>query len=136
MTLRVLATALVLIAAPSVGAGQTPADSAALIKALGDCRSLAESSARLACFDAAAARLLSAEQSGEVVVVDRTQARAARRQAFGFSMPSLDIFKRGEPEAELDRVQFTLTRATRVPTANGSCAPAKAKSGDKRTKGG
>lgn len=90
---------------------QTPADSTALLKSLADCRGVAESAARLSCYDAAAARLLSAERAGEVVVVDRAQARAARRQAFGFSLPSLDIFKRGEPESELDRVQFTLARA-------------------------
>lgn len=87
----------------------------ALIRSLQTCRGVADSAARLTCFDQAAARLLTAEQTGEVVVVDRAQARAARRQAFGFSLPSLDVFKKGEPEAELDRVELTLARASKGP---------------------
>ena len=113
-----LAAALLCIgsaASQAQPSGASPVRSEALIKALEGCRALSDSAARLACYDGAAARLLTAERAGEVVVVDRTQARAARRQAFGFSMPSLDMFKRGEPETELNRVQFTLARATRGP---------------------
>jgi hypothetical protein len=38
--------------------------------------------------------LLLAESEGEVVVVDRAQAREVRRQSFGFQIPSLNIFSR------------------------------------------
>ena len=54
---------------------------------------------RLACFDAAAARLDEAEKKGDIVVVDRRQAQEVRRQAFGFTLPSLTLFDRGRGPA-------------------------------------
>lgn len=65
---------------------------APVLQAVIDCRTTAEAAARLACYDAAAARLQQAETAGEVVVVDRAQVREARRQIFGFSVPALDLF--------------------------------------------
>jgi hypothetical protein len=92
---------------------QSPAGSA-LLKGLADCRAVTEPTARLACFDQMASRLVAAEQTGEVVVVDRSEVRAARRQAFGFSLPSLDMFARGDRDPALDRVQLVLARVTRM----------------------
>ena len=96
---------------------QQPREAAgsALLKGLADCRGVADAAARLACFDQIASRLVAAEQAGEVVVVDRSEVRAARRQAFGFSLPSLDMFARGDRDPALDRVQLVLARATRLP---------------------
>src|SRR5687768_1383863 len=82
------------VSAAAALAQSGPAGGSALVRALADCRRLAEDAPRLACYDAAAARLAAAEQQGDVVVVDREQARAARRQAFGFNMPTLNIFDR------------------------------------------
>ena len=82
------------------------------LQALAACRATASDQARLACYDAAAARIEAAEKGGEVLVIDREQARAARRQAFGFNLPSLDLF-RGSREEEIDDVPLTLERATR-----------------------
>ena len=93
--------------------GASPAGSA-LLKSLADCRAVGEATARLACFDSVASRLVAAERAGEVVVVDRSQVRAAKRQAFGFTLPSLDVFSRGDRDPELDRVQLVLARATRM----------------------
>ncbi|HEX4198436.1 MAG TPA: hypothetical protein VHZ26_13450 [Caulobacteraceae bacterium] len=70
------------------------ASRAEVFKALTDCRAIADGPARLDCYDKAAAALDKAEATGEVVVVDRAQARAARRQAFGFSLSALSIFDR------------------------------------------
>lgn len=67
---------------------------ALVLKALTDCRAVTDSAARLDCYDKAAAALDQAEATGEVVVVDRAQARAARRQAFGFNLSALSIFDR------------------------------------------
>ena len=69
------------------------------LQAVVDCRAVAENVARLACYDAAAARLDEAEAKGEVVVLDKAQRQQARREAFGFTIPSFDIFNRGS-EAE------------------------------------
>ena len=85
---------------------------AAVLQAIVDCRPLTESAARLACFDAAAAKLDEAEASGQIVVVDRDQARQVRREVFGLQLPSLDIFGRAGGKAALgedvDRLTATV----------------------------
>jgi hypothetical protein len=78
---------------------------AAQLQSLIDCRKIADSAARLACFDAAAAAFDQAEAKGDIVVVDREQARKVRRQAFGFTLPSLSLFERGEKPEEIDTAQ-------------------------------
>lgn len=108
-----LAAALVL-AAPAAAAAQTPAAEsprAAQFEAVVACRALSDGAQRLACFDAAAAQLAEAEASGDIVVVSRDQARAARRQAFGFSLPSLSIFDRTAQPEEVDRISGEVERA-------------------------
>jgi hypothetical protein len=106
--------AIFALAGPAVASAQAPAaDSAgaAQFEAVVACRAITDAAQRLACFDGAAARLAEAEKSGEIVVVSRAQAQAARRQAFGFSLPSLSIFDRtGRPE-EVDRVSGQVERA-------------------------
>jgi hypothetical protein len=67
-----------------------------------DCRKLTDNTARLACFDEAAAAMDQAEAKGDIVVVDREQARKVRRQAFGFTLPSLAMFEKGEKQGEID----------------------------------
>jgi hypothetical protein len=70
-----------------------------------DCRKLTDNAQRLACFDAAAAAFDQAEAKGDVVVVNREQARKVRRQAFGFTLPSMSLFERGEKPEEINTVQ-------------------------------
>ncbi len=84
------------------------AGNAPVLQAVIDCRALTDSTARLACYDAAAARLQQAESAGEVVVVDRAQVREARRQIFGFSVPALDLFggrSTARPQDRVDRLE-------------------------------
>jgi len=88
------------------------------LTALMACRSQTDPTQRLACFDAAAASLDQAERQGEVIVVDRQQVTEARRQLFGFDLPSMpSLFERGERAPALNAVETTLTRAT--PVGNG-----------------
>lgn len=47
------------------------------------------------------------------MVIDREQASTARKQAFGFELPSLAIFDKVMPKEELDRVTVTLKDAYR-----------------------
>lgn len=88
---------------------------AAVLESLAACRAITGASERLACFDAASARLDEAERSGEVVVMDRGQVRAAKRDAFGFSLPSFDLFDRTERQRteEVDRLESTVASAGR-----------------------
>ena len=101
----------VVVPAVSRAQSQPPKDSSALLRALVACRTITGSEARLGCFEAATARLELAERSGEVVMVDREQVRAARRQAFGFNLPSLAMFSRGEKEEEVDQLSTVVERA-------------------------
>ena len=101
------------LAAPAVSAQPKPEGRAPVLERLLDCRKLTEDAQRLACYDQAASAIDQAEAKGDVVVVDREQARTVRRQGFGFSMPSLAIFERGEKAEELDQVSLTVDRAWR-----------------------
>lgn len=103
----VLLTALV---APAV-AQPAPEGRAAILSKLSDCRKITENAQRLACFDSAVGALEQAEAKGEIVVVDREQARKVRRQAFGFNLPSLDLFDRGESPAEIANVSGKIATA-------------------------
>jgi len=107
--LTVLAIALGgLVAAPLAAPPPKPATAegrAAELQRLLDCRKITDSAQRLACFDAASAAFDQAEAKGDIVVVNREQARKVRRQAFGFSLPSMSLFERGEKPEEIDTVQ-------------------------------
>ncbi len=97
---------------------------AAVLQAIVDCRPITDVDARLACYDAAAAKLDEAEASGQVVVVDREQARQVRKEVFGLQLPSLDVFSLGGGKAanalakdeDVDRVTATVKTAHRDPT--------------------
>jgi len=123
-----VALALALAAGPTLpDAGARAADRssaqkrAAVLQAIVDCRAMTSADARLACYDTAAARLDEAEASGQVVVVDKEQARQVRREVFGLQLPSLDIFGRTVkgPDAadgvqgDVDRVAETVRSAWR-----------------------
>ena len=114
--IKSVALAVGLLAATSANAQTKPPGRTAIVQALTDCRKLTDDAARLACYDTAAGAFDQAEAKGDIVVVDREQATAVRRQAFGFTLPSLSLFDRGDKgqKAEpLDRVSGTLARAYR-----------------------
>lgn len=53
------------------------------------CAEIAAESERLACYDRAVGRMREAQSRGDLLAVDREQARTIEREAFGFSLPSL-----------------------------------------------
>lgn len=67
------------------------------------CRAISDNAARLACFDAQAARFETAVQAGDVVAADRAQVREANRSLFGLSLPRIRIF--GNDTEEVEEVQ-------------------------------
>jgi hypothetical protein len=89
---------------------------AGLVTKLTDCRKIADDKARLACYDETAAAFDQAEAKGDIVVVDREQARTVRRQAFGFSMPAITLFEKGEAKEEIENVSAVLASAGRNST--------------------
>lgn len=87
------------------------ADRPELLSRLVTCRAVAASDARLACYDAAAEALDTAERQGAVVVVDRAEVRATRRRLFGFELPSAEQIDSGPAPERIDSIETTLTRA-------------------------
>jgi len=119
-----LAAVAALLAGAAHAAGKSPtkAQRAAVLQAIVDCRAQKDPDARLKCFDAAAAKLDEAEASGQVVVVDREQAKAVRKDIFGLQLPSLDIFNLGgggkgaaaaAKGEDVDRITATVKQAWR-----------------------
>jgi len=109
----VLAAGLIL--AGAVGAAPKPVASPAVVQSVLDCRKVADNAERLACFDKAAAVMDSATASGDLVALDREQRRAARRQAFGFALPTLSFLDRGEKTEEANRISATVAEASQDP---------------------
>ncbi len=66
-----------------------PAPANGRLNSLYACTEIGEASARLACFDAATANLRTAENVGEVRVIDLNSVQELDRESFGFSLPSL-----------------------------------------------
>lgn len=107
-------TTLAAILLLATGAAQAqPAARNATLQRLADCRKIAANDARLACYDAAAGALETAEAKGDIVVVDREEARAVRKQAFGFQLPSLSLFDKGEKPEDIDEVELPIVSAVR-----------------------
>lgn len=97
-----LALALAAAASAAIAADAPPR--AAAVESLLKCRDLADGAARLACYDAAAGRIGEAEKSGDIVVIDRAQAAAAHREAFGLHLPSLDFVDKALKPGETEQV--------------------------------
>lgn len=92
-----------LIAAGPVLAADAPTRAPA-VQSVIDCRKIQDNTQRLACYDAAVGAMAKADESGDLVTVDREQRRVLRRQAFGFNLPSLSMFDRGQKVEENDRL--------------------------------
>jgi hypothetical protein len=78
-----------------------------------NCRQVAVASERLACYDAAAAEFDKGEAKGDIVVTDRAHIDGVRRQAFGFTLPSLSLFDRGSKPAVIDHVDVKVESAAK-----------------------
>jgi len=108
MTKLLLAAAIALAAAPAFAA--EPAEPA-VIAALKACRAITTDAERLACYDKAAQSVTKAQETGEVIIIDKQTARAARRQAFGLELPTLSILDKGADKAETEKLQSVVKSA-------------------------
>jgi hypothetical protein len=89
--MRIVLASLAFIAFAGPVAAQeqsTPSNPGVLDQVYG-CRSIADEAQRLACYDGAVGRLQEAQNTGNLVAVDRGQAQEMDREAFGFQLPSL-----------------------------------------------
>jgi hypothetical protein len=95
----------------SARAAKRAPTTAPAVQAVVDCRKIEDSAQRLSCYDAAADALNKAQTSGDLVTLDREQRTAVRRQAFGFSLPSLSMFDAGEKGEGTDKIDEALASA-------------------------
>ncbi len=107
--------ALIVAGAAGGAAAAPPPAGAPAVQAVIDCAKFSEPERRLACFDAAVAVMAKSETSGDLVTIDREQRRAARRQAFGLTLPSLSFLNRGEKPEEINNITTAVTAASRTP---------------------
>lgn len=99
------------LAGPAAAKDKLPPARPAQIQELYACRDIADSAARLACFDREVGELSSADQAREITFTDRDTAKKARRGLFGFSFPKLGgIF--GGDEDEVKEVETTIRSAS------------------------
>lgn len=82
----------------------------AAVQSLLSCRSIADSTLRLACYDKAAQGFAEAVTKREVVVIDKARANEARRSLFGFSIPNFGALLGGGGD-EINQIQSTVQGA-------------------------
>jgi hypothetical protein len=56
-----------------------------------------------------------AQSKGDLLTLDREQRRTVRRQAFGLSLPALDLFNKGEKPEEVNRITAKVAVASQNP---------------------
>ena len=107
MRLLFIALPLLVLATPALAQERSKRLSAVV-----DCRKIADSADRLACYDKAVADLDTAEKSNEVVVVDKDQVTEARRGLFGLHLPRIRLFDSSNVP-DVDEVETSVTVITR-----------------------
>jgi hypothetical protein len=113
------AATLGLSAAADAQSRKQPPGRPQVFEALIGCRSIADSAARLACFDKAAASMEEAASKRDLLLVDRQQAREAKRGLFGLDLPNLNLFGGGADDGgdEIKSIESTVASASNVGNA-------------------
>lgn len=83
-----------------------------LIEALAHCLEITADAERLACTDVAAAKLVAAERSRELVVVSRDEVRKTKRSLFGLAIDENAVFAgRDAPADRIERLETIVAAA-------------------------
>jgi hypothetical protein len=110
---------IMLIVSTGAGAAKPDGDGTQrppLLQKVVDCRAIADSAQRLACYDSSVAALDTAEAKHDIAVVSRADVQESRKALFGFRLPSLAIFGGGDPRAhgEEDELKEMTAKVTGV----------------------
>lgn len=115
--------ALAALASPAVAQSQAsrqPPTGSPYLTSLAACQKVTDATARLACFDRAAAALVGGVSSGQVALIDRENVRKVRRSLFGFSLPEFPFFAGSkEKDKEEEPRELTSTLAAFSSIGNG-----------------
>lgn len=98
----IAAVGIALIATASLAQTQEANEGAAVppvFQAVIDCRTRADSTERLACYDHTVSAMVAARTAKDLVVADRDTMRETRKGLFGLSLPALKLFGTGTDEA-------------------------------------
>lgn len=108
---RVSATLLIIaaIGVPSAVAQDSPSANPA--DAIAACRTITNPTDRLACFDQAAAALVTARDKKDVAILDRTEVKKTRRSLFGFALPRLKFLESDGKEERETEIATTIESA-------------------------
>jgi hypothetical protein len=112
-----MATAALLAGSAAVAQDRRVPQGSPFINDVTRCQQVTDPTQRLACFDSSVAKLKTATEQREVVVVDKDQVRRTRRSLFGFSFPDLPkIFGGGggDSDDEQDEPEFQQLESTIV----------------------
>jgi hypothetical protein len=91
MANRTLAALTFILATPIATAGaQTSTGKDGIVTAVAECRRIGDDAKRLSCFDRATELLAKAQESGEIMVVDRQRTVERKRARFGLAMNEAD----------------------------------------------
>lgn len=114
----IIATGAVVALSAATAHAQTP-PVAKPVAALQQCRTIADTTARLACYDKAVDALAASTASGETVVVDRTEVRKARKGLFGFTLPRIGFLTgrddNDEDKADAAQLETKIVAARALP---------------------
>ncbi len=107
---------LIASGATTAAAKEAPGSNARL-DALRSCRAIADAAARTACYDRATDDLLAASERRQIVILDKSEVRSARRGLFGFALPRipfLDNASTKEEAAEISRLTTKISSVRRT----------------------
>jgi hypothetical protein len=87
----------------------------ALFSKLVECKAIADSTQRLACYDAQVSAIDAAEKKQDLVVMDRAQIRETRRSLFGFTLPRFTLGgKKVDDADDVQEIETTIRTARRA----------------------
>lgn len=66
------------------------------------CRAITDDRERLACYDAKIGSMVTANDAGDVRIVDREDVRRTKRQLFGFSVPNVGVLAGDDKDEDGD----------------------------------
>lgn len=86
---KLILTLTVLLGTSGFAGAQDSSASNGPLSKLYECTAISDDTSRLACFDTNVAVIQVKEEKKEIVAIDAESAKSIKREAFGFSLPSL-----------------------------------------------
>ena len=109
-----LAAALAATAAAAATQDSKVPEGSPFITDVTRCQGIADSAQRLACYDSSVAKLKTATEQRDVVVLDKDEVKKTRRSLFGFSLPDIPFFGGGDGDDDEDAPEFKQLESTIV----------------------